>query len=93
MRQPLNAPVSVLWKYNHRTRALTIKKILFDGTVYPIVKIGVHYTERQSRTLRHVFCVAGESCFFKLVLDTDTLQWTCEEMRNHAYDLVDGAGV
>lgn len=85
----MNAPVSVLLGFDHRARVVTIHKLLYDGTVYKIKSIGLHNKERDGRTLLHVYCVAGESCFFKLVLNTDTLAWTLQEMRNYAYDLVD----
>lgn len=76
-------------KYDHKARQMTLLKLLYDGVEYRIVKLGMHYIEREGRTLRHVFCVNGESMFFKLVLDAETLQWTCEEIRNYAGDAVE----
>ncbi len=89
MRQQMNAPVSVIWKYDNRTNQITLIKIRYDGTEYKIVRIGLHYTEWEGRTLRHIFCCAGDSCFFKLALDTKTLFWTLEEFRNYAHHLVE----
>lgn len=80
MIQKLNLPVSVITVYNHKTRIVEPKKVLFEGREHKIVKIGYHHTFRDGRTLFHVFSAASESLFFRLVLSTDTLHWTLEEV-------------
>ena len=47
---------------------------------YPIVKVGLHHTFRQGRTLYHVFSVTSKTLLFRLVLNTETLNWRLEEI-------------
>lgn len=80
MLQQVKVPVSVTLKFDHKYRKTFPIKVLWEGKEYPITKLGLHHTYRQGRTLYHVFSVAGRSIFFKLVLNTDTLNWTLEEI-------------
>ncbi len=82
MIQKLQAPISVLLSSNHKTREVAPKKILFDGREYLIEKVGLHHTFRIGRTLFHVFSAASRDTFFRLVLNTDTLLWTVEEIHD-----------
>jgi len=75
----LNAPVSVKFIYDHKTRTAYPTEVGWERRVYPIIKIGLHHTFRTGRTLYHVFSVASKTLFFRLVLDTDTLHWRLEE--------------
>jgi len=80
MIQKILAPISLTLQYDHHTKKTEIIGVLWEGRQYPIVKLGLHHTYRQGRTLYHVFSVAGQTLFFKLVLNTDTLHWTLEEI-------------
>jgi hypothetical protein len=80
MIQQIKVPVSVTLKFDHRIRKTFPTIVLWEGREYPIVKIGLHHTYRQGRVLHHVFSVASKTIFFKLVLNTDTLQWLLEEI-------------
>ena len=51
------------------------KKVLFEGNEHLIKKVGFHHVYRDGRTLYHVFSVASDSLFFRLVLNTETLGW------------------
>lgn len=80
MIQKVNVPISVTSHYDHKTRKIVVVSVLWEGRDYPIVKLGLHHTYRSGRTLYHVFSVASETIFFRLVLNTDTLHWTLEEI-------------
>jgi hypothetical protein len=80
MIQKIQAPISVHLFFDHRRRQVKPVKVMWDGRTYPITKIGLHHTYRQGRTLHHVFSAESPSLFFKLVLNTDTLHWTLEEI-------------
>lgn len=80
MIQKINAPLSVNLVFDHRKRLVSPKTILWDGRIYQVQKIGLHHTYRLGKTLYHVFSVETPSLFFRLVLDTDTLHWTVEEI-------------
>lgn len=53
---------------------------MWDGRVYPVLKVGLHHTYRQGRDLFHVFSVSSINIFFRISLDTTTLHWTLEEI-------------
>lgn len=80
MIEKIHAPVSVITSYNHKTRKVSPKKVEWDGKIHEIIKVGMHHTFRSGRTLMHVFSVVSSTLFFKLVLNTDTLHWTLEEI-------------
>jgi len=80
MIQKLSLPVSVITSFNHKTRTVSPRKIEFEGKDHLITKIGFHHTYREGRTLFHVYSVASETLFFKLVLNTDNQHWTLEEI-------------
>ncbi len=80
MIQLIDTPVSVSLEYDHRSRRIFPSKVTWDGLQYLIQKIGYHHTYRSGRTLYHVFSVAGDEVFFRLILDTDTLSWRLKEV-------------
>lgn len=80
MLQKVSAPVSLVFKYDHHRRQLVPLKVTWEGRDYPVKKIGLHHRYRQGRTLYHVFSVVSPTLFFKLVFDTETLNWRVEEI-------------
>jgi hypothetical protein len=80
MIQKLHVPVSVVSVFDHKTRNVLPKKVLFEGREHEIIRVGYHHTYRNGRTLLHVFSVASDRMFFRLVHDTETLAWTLEEI-------------
>ena len=76
----INAPVSLVFSFNHRLHTVSPRKILWNGREYFITKVGLHHTFREGQTLYHVFSVASDSLFFRLSLNTDNLFWTLEEI-------------
>lgn len=67
--------------FDHRTRQVVIRRITFDGREHAIVRAGMHYTQKRGRTLEHVYCVVSREGAFKIVLNTETLQWTLHEVQ------------
>lgn len=62
-------------------------RVVFDGREYTAVrKVGLHHTYRIGRTLFHVFSVVAGSVFLRLVLNTDNLFWTLEEISDGESD-------
>jgi hypothetical protein len=83
MLQQVKVPVSVILKFDHKHRKTFPVRITWEGKDYPVVKIGLHHTYRQGRTLYHVFSIAGPTLYFKIVLNTDTLAWMLEEISDN----------
>ena len=80
MIQKLSEPVSVSLAYDAKKKKVFPKWIVWNGRLHSIVKIGLHHTYREGRTLFHVFSVATQTLFLRLVLDTETLFWKLEEI-------------
>jgi hypothetical protein len=80
MIEKIHAPVSVTLAYDHKLRKVFPKIVVWEGNIHKIIKVGMHHHYRAGRTLMHVFSVISETLFFKLVLNTDTLHWTLEEI-------------
>lgn len=80
MIERIQAPVSVILSFDHQKRRAVPTKLIWDGQTYQVIKIGFHHVYRQGQVLYHVFSVASKTLFFKLLLDTETLFWTLEEI-------------
>lgn len=80
MIQDVKAPVSVLLAYNHQKQRVFPSKIVWDGRAYTIKSVGMHYKYKNGRSLIHVFSANSETLSFKLVLDTENLFWTMEQI-------------
>jgi hypothetical protein len=80
MTQKVDTPVSVGVSFDHIKRKIIPRWIYWDSRLHAVSKIGLHHTYRAGRTLFHVFSVASKTLFFRLVLDTDTLNWNLEEI-------------
>lgn len=80
MIQKVSLPVSVNLVFDHKTRHVFPREVTWEGKNYPIVKTGLHHTYRTGRTLFHVFSAAASGIFFRLVLNTDNLFWSLEEV-------------
>lgn len=73
MTQKLDLPVSVVFTSSP-------KKLLFGGREHIIKKLGYHHVYREGRTLFHVFSVASDAMFFRLILNTEALTWQVTEI-------------
>lgn len=49
------------------------------GRSIKITRAGLHHKYYEGRVLHHIFSVASETAFYRLNLNTETLNWTLEE--------------
>lgn len=80
MNHKICTPVSVSLSYDSSKQKSFPRWVIWNGKMYPVTKIGLHHTYREGRTLFHVFSVAANTLFLRLVLDTETLHWQLEEI-------------
>ena len=80
MIEKVSVPVSVSLTFDSTKRIVFPKWLVWNGRTYPILKVGLHHTFRQGRTLFHVFSVVSKTLFFRLVFNTDNLHWRLEEI-------------
>lgn len=76
----INSPVSVISSFNHHLKAVSPRKVLWNGKEFLITKVGLHHTHRVGRTLYHVFSVVANHTFLRLSLNTDNLFWQLDEV-------------
>ena len=87
MIQGIKAPIGVCSLYNHRKNTSNPIKLFWDGKEYLIKKTGLQYSFRKGKTLFHIFTVStNQNLFFKLVLNTDNLFWTVEQISDNLPD-------
>lgn len=80
MVEKIDAPISVNLVYDHIQKKVFPKHIKWEGRVYEIVKVGLHHSFREGKTLYHVFSAVSSTLFFKLRLNTESLSWRLEEI-------------
>jgi hypothetical protein len=81
MSEIINEKVSVVSVYDRNSGKVMPCKIKWQGRVYLVKKVGLHYPVREGRKLVHIFSVLTENnTSFKLRLDTETLHWILEEV-------------
>lgn len=80
MYQRISEPVSVLLQYKSEGAFVIPQTVVWKNREYFIQKVGLHHIFREGKTLFHVFSVATETLFMRLVLNTDTLHWKLEEI-------------
>lgn len=73
MIQKMDVPIPVVF-------GSSVLSLEYAGHIHKIEKLGLHHTYRAGRTLYHVFSVASNNLFFRLVLDTDNLLWKLTEV-------------
>jgi len=80
MTHQINEPVSVSLAYDSKQKKVYPKCIVWKDRLYPVLKVGLHHTFYEGRTLHHVFSVISKTLFFRLVLNTENLHWRLEEI-------------
>lgn len=80
MLENLNEHITVLLKSADEIKTTGPVTIFWRGRVYKVEKIGLHYTYKAGAKLFHVYCVSSADTNFKLVLDTNSLLWTVQEV-------------
>ena len=68
MIQKINSPISVEMFYSSKEKNSYPEKVIWNGRIYPIVKLGLHHSFKKGNILYHVFSVVSKTLFFKLVL-------------------------
>lgn len=86
MNQKISESISVSLAFDHLKKKSFPKWIIWNNRMYPVIKIGLHHTFREGRTLFHVFSVVSKTLFFRLVLNTDNLHWNLEEISDGVPD-------
>ena len=81
MRESLDEPVSLVWYYNAKTRHMQPHVLSWNNEDYRLGKIDFWHKTKVGDTLIHHFSIADilGQVYFKLALNTDSLQWTLEE--------------
>ena len=80
MNYRIKEPIKVLTLFDRNPTTATPVKISWHNKTYDILKIGFHHKEKRGRTLFHIFSVTTDSLFFRIVLDTEHLEWEVEEI-------------
>lgn len=75
----INERVSVV-AVHKATGSMMPVRVGWQGRVYSIKQLGYHHTLREGRKLLHVFSVCSDTVMMRLILDTETLRWTAEEV-------------
>lgn len=78
MHEVLNDPVDVVVAFSdNRVRP---KKIRWDGREYKIKQVNLIHTASEGAKRLFFFSVSDDTNFFKLRLDTETLDWRLVEL-------------
>jgi len=80
MIQKVSEAVSVSLSYDAGKKKAYPKWVVWNGRLYSVTKIGLHHTFHEGRVLYHVFSIATKTLYFRLVLDTEKLQWKLTEI-------------
>lgn len=81
MRDSLDEPVSVVWYYNAKTRHMQPYMLNWNNQEYRLGKIDFWHKTWSGKHQIHHFSIADKTgkAYFKLALNTNTLQWVIEE--------------
>ncbi len=69
----INQPVEVIFNK-------IPKEIIWNNRHYVVTKLGLHHTYYSGQKLIHVFSVISYHLFFRLLLDSQNLNWILEEI-------------
>lgn len=71
--------VGVVTVYNHTDNTVLPWKIKWNNRVYTTCDVEFHHLHREENDLFHVFGVTDGTVFFRLRLNSQTLQWVLED--------------
>lgn len=54
-------------------------ELSYAGRSIKITRVGLHHKYYEGRVLHHIFSVTSETAFYRLNLNTETLNWTLED--------------
>lgn len=76
----INEPISVSFAYDADKRQSFPKWLIWSGRLRPVTRVGLHHKFRKGKILFHVFSVTSRGSFFRLILNTENLQWEVEQI-------------
>ena len=79
MNIPVYEKVSVVVIYRPSLSS-TPRKMKWQAREYIFTKYNYHHAIRKGRTLFHIFHLSSEKMDFRLCFDTESLEWTLEEV-------------
>jgi len=84
MREKINESVSVVMYYSATKRVAAPHTISWRNAEYRVGKIGYHHTITEGKILHHIYELVDtqESLWFRLNLNTNTLQWNLEAVHD-----------
>jgi hypothetical protein len=80
MLEQIHEKISVITVHNRQKHIVMPYKIRWQGRDYIISKIGFHHKIWQGRNRVHIFSVSTGAIDFRLSYDTESLDWTLEEV-------------
>ena len=80
MIEKIDIPVTVYLVFDSEKRAVEPRAVVWNGRTYKVNKIGLQHKFKQGNTLFHVFSVASKSMFFRLIFNTENLQWRLNQI-------------
>ena len=84
MINKIKEPVKVLMVFDRNPTEAKVAKIGWQNKTYEVIKLGFHHKEKRGRLLYHIYSVITDTLFFRLVLDTENLEWMVEEISDGA---------
>lgn len=80
MLEKIDIPVTVYLIFNAESRSVEPRALVWNGRTYKVSKVGLHHKYKQGRILFHVFSVASKDMFFRLIFNTENLQWRLKQI-------------
>jgi len=80
MLETISEPISVSFTFDSKKKSVKPRALVWGGKLHAVNKVGLHHKFKKGRTLFHVFSVASNTTFFRLILNTDNLHWKVEEI-------------
>ena len=78
--------VRVVGSYNHEKNRYIPYKMRWRMRDYFIKRLAYHHKVREGRTLFHIFHVTDGNLDFRIRFDTESLNWTLEEVSDGSTD-------
>jgi hypothetical protein len=80
MGEKINEKVSIITIFNRSSGKVMPYKMQWQGRDYIMTKLAYHHKARIGRLIVHIFHVSDGKNDYRLNLNTETLQWTLEEV-------------
>ena len=83
MSTMIDERVSVNLLSSHLRHTVMPTSLSWRGRQYRIIKVGLHHTIQEGKTLCHIFSVTDGNSFFKLQFNTQSLNWKLLEINDN----------